>query len=113
MLEAFAAAAFLGGEGGAQNAGGEASWIIDPIDGTTNFISGIPVWCVSLGLVIGTKPVLAVIYNPVTEELYAAQAGGGAFLNGKRIRVSGAQKLDETTMSWPPRQPWLLSCAGC
>jgi myo-inositol-1(or 4)-monophosphatase len=98
LLKAFPEDAFLGEEGGAQNAGGEATWIIDPIDGTTNFISGIPVWCVSLGLVIGTKSVLGVIYNPVTEEFYSAQTGEGAFLNGKRIRVSSAQRLDEARM---------------
>ena len=98
LLKAFPEDAFLGEEGGAQNAGGEATWIIDPIDGTTNFIAGIPVWCVSLGLVIGGKSMLGVIYNPVTEELYTAQAGSGAFLNGKRIRVSNAQKLDEARM---------------
>ncbi len=98
LLKAFPEDAFLGEEGGAQNAGGEATWIIDPIDGTTNFIAGIPVWCVSLGLVIGGKSVLGVIYNPVTEEFYSAQAGEGAFLNGKRIQVSGAQKLDEARM---------------
>lgn len=98
LLKAFPQDAFLGEEGGAQNSGGEATWIIDPIDGTTNFISGIPVWCVSLGLVIGTNPLIGVIYNPVTEELYAAQSGAGAFLNGKRIRVGGARKLDEARM---------------
>jgi myo-inositol-1(or 4)-monophosphatase len=98
LLKAFPKDAFLGEEGGAQNTGGEATWIIDPIDGTSNFIAGIPVWCVSLGLVIGTKSVLGVIYNPVTEEFYAAQTGEGAFLNGKRIRVSKAAKLDEARM---------------
>jgi myo-inositol-1(or 4)-monophosphatase len=95
LLKVFPEDAFLGEEGGAQNSGGNATWIIDPIDGTSNFIAGIPLWCVSLGLVIGGKSVLGVIYNPVTEELYAAQTGEGAFLNGRRIRVSSAGKLDE------------------
>lgn len=95
LLKAFPEDAFLGEEGGLQNAGGAATWVIDPIDGTSNFIAGIPVWCVSLGLVIGGKSALGVIYNPVTDELYTAQAGDGAFLNGRRIRVSGAQRLDE------------------
>jgi myo-inositol-1(or 4)-monophosphatase len=98
LMKAFPEDAFLGEEGGAQNTGGEETWIIDPIDGTSNFIAGIPIWCVSLGLVIGSRSVLGVIYNPVTEELYTAQAGSGAFLNGKRIRVSGAQRLDEARM---------------
>ena len=95
---AFPEDAFLGEEGGAQNTGGEATWIIDPIDGTSNFIAGIPVWCVSLGLVITRRPVLGVIYNPVTDELYAAQSGAGAFLNGRRIQVSSARSLDEARM---------------
>jgi myo-inositol-1(or 4)-monophosphatase len=98
LLKVFPEDAFLGEEGGAQNSGGEATWIIDPIDGTSNFIAGVPVWCVSLGLVIRGKSVLGIIYNPVTDELYTAQAGAGAFLNGKRIRVSSAQKLDEARM---------------
>lgn len=95
LLRAFPEDAFLGEEGGLQNAGSDATWIIDPIDGTSNFIAGIPVWCVSLGLVIGRTPVLGVIYNPVTEELYAAQSGNGATLNGRPIRVSKAARLDE------------------
>lgn len=98
LLRAFPEDAVLGEEGGAQNSGGAATWIIDPIDGTSNFIAGIPVWCVSLGLVIGKKPVLGIIYNPVTEELYAAQSGEGAFLNGRRIKVSSARSLDEARM---------------
>jgi myo-inositol-1(or 4)-monophosphatase len=95
LLRAFPEDAFLGEEGGLQNEGGAATWIIDPIDGTSNFIAGIPIWCVSLGLVIGNQAVLGVVYNPATEELYAARAGEGAYLNGKRIRVSTAHRLEE------------------
>jgi myo-inositol-1(or 4)-monophosphatase len=69
FLKAFPDDAFLGEEGGLQNEGGQATWIIDPIDGTSNFIAGIPIWCVSLGLVVGNRAVLGIIYNPVTEEL--------------------------------------------
>ncbi|MEZ5831246.1 MAG: inositol monophosphatase family protein [Dongiaceae bacterium] len=98
ILRAFPGDAFLGEEGGLRSSGGAATWIIDPIDGTSNFIAGIPVWCVSLGLVIGGKAVLGLIYNPVTDELYTAQTGEGAFLNGRRIRVSTAQRLDEARM---------------
>ena len=86
---------FLGEERGLQNEGGRAVWVIDPIDGTANFLSGIPVWCVSLGLMIDARPAAGVIYNPVTEELYSAQAGGGAFLNGRPIRVSNTARLDQ------------------
>lgn len=98
LLKAFPEDAFLGEEGGLQNEGGAASWIIDPIDGTSNFIAGIPIWCVSLGLVIGQQAMLGIVYNPATEELYAARAGEGAFLNGQRIRVSNVRRLDEARM---------------
>lgn len=98
LLKAFPEDAFLGEEGGLQNAGGEATWIIDPIDGTSNFIAGIPIWCVSLGLVIDNQPVLGVVYNPTTEELYAGRIGDGAYLNGKRIRVSTVRRLEEARM---------------
>ena len=97
LMKAFPADGFLGEEGGLRHAGA-ATWIIDPIDGTSNFIAGIPIWCVSLGLVIGSQPVLGIIYNPVTEELYAACTGQGAYLNGQRIRVSAARRLDEARM---------------
>jgi myo-inositol-1(or 4)-monophosphatase len=107
LLQAFPDDGFLGEEGGAQNPGSAATWIIDPIDGTSNFIAGIPIWCVSLGLVVGGKAVLGIVYNPVTDELYAAHAGGGAFLNGRRIRVSNVDKLDQARMAlgFSYRQP--------
>lgn len=90
--------AFLGEERGIQNAGGDATWVIDPIDGTANFLRGIPLWCVSLGLIVQNKPVIGVIYNPVTDELYAARQGAGATLNGSKISVSAVRKLNEARM---------------
>jgi myo-inositol-1(or 4)-monophosphatase len=98
LLKAFPDDAFLGEEGGSQNAGGDALWIIDPIDGTSNFLAGIPLWCVSVGLVIGRRAVLGIIYNPITDELYAASDGEGARLNGKQIRVSATASLDQARM---------------
>lgn len=89
---------FLGEERGAQNAGASATWIIDPIDGTANFLRGIPLWCVSLGLLVGTEFVIGVIYNPITEELYAARQGKGATLNGKPIAVSKTASLKEARL---------------
>ena len=90
--------AFLGEERGLQNSGGDATWVIDPIDGTANFLRGIPLWCVSLGLVFGNVPILGMIYNPVTDELYAAKRGNGATLNRSRIKVSAVTKLNEARM---------------
>jgi myo-inositol-1(or 4)-monophosphatase len=100
VLRAFPEDGALGEEGGAQNAGSSVTWIIDPIDGTSNFIAGIPLWCISLGLVVDGKAVLGIIYNPVTEELYAARAGEGAHLNGRRFRVSAARRLEEARLGF-------------
>ncbi len=63
-------------------------WIIDPIDGTNNFAQGIPLACISVALWDFKGPLLAVVYNPITESLYTAQRGQGAYLNGKKITVS-------------------------
>ncbi|HWT30285.1 MAG TPA: inositol monophosphatase family protein [Propylenella sp.] len=86
---------FLGEEGGVRLGGGEAVWIIDPIDGTHNFLTGVPVWCVSLALVVAGEAVLGLIYHPAEDELFAAQRGGGASLNGVPIRVSGVNAVTE------------------
>lgn len=80
---------FLGEERGAHNLDARALWIIDPIDGTHNFLTGIPIWCVSVGLVVHGELVLGIIDHPVAAELYSARKGGGAFLNGHPIKVSG------------------------
>lgn len=89
---------FLGEERGIRNAGAPATWIIDPIDGTANFLRGIPLWCVSLGLLSGGDFVIGVIYNPITEELYAARRGKGATLNGKPIQVSQTRLLEDARL---------------
>jgi fructose-1,6-bisphosphatase/inositol monophosphatase family enzyme len=68
-------------------------WIIDPIDGTNNFIQGTPACCISIAVWDRKGPLVGVIYNPITEELYSAQRGKGAFLNGKKISVSKITKL--------------------
>jgi myo-inositol-1(or 4)-monophosphatase len=98
LARMFPGDAFLGEERGLQNAGGDATWVIDPIDGTANFLRGIPLWCVSLGLVFRNVPVIGIIYNPETDELYAAKRGGGATLNRAKIRVSAVTKLNEARM---------------
>jgi myo-inositol-1(or 4)-monophosphatase len=90
--------AFLGEERGLQNTGGDATWVIDPVDGTANFLRGIPLWCVSLGLVHRNVPVIGLIYNPVTDELYAAKRGRGATLNNSGISVSSVASLNEARM---------------
>ena len=64
------------------------TWIIDPVDGTMNFVHSFPYTCISIALWVGKKPALAVIYNPVLDHMYTAKKGQGAFLNGKRITTS-------------------------
>nr|CAD7455632.1 unnamed protein product [Timema tahoe] len=64
------------------------TWIIDPIDGTTNFIHGFPLTCISIGLTVNREPVLGVVYNPILEHMFTAKKGQGAFLNSRRIHVS-------------------------
>jgi len=88
LSRAFPDDGFLGEERGARNPDAAAVWVIDPIDGTHNFLTGVPFWCVSVGLVISGELVLGIINHPLADEFYAARSGGGAFLNGQRIRVS-------------------------
>lgn len=64
------------------------TWIIDPIDGTTNFINRIPHCCISVGLTINKELVVGIVYNPIANELYSAWKGHGAYLNGQPIEVS-------------------------
>ncbi|MBZ9855510.1 inositol monophosphatase [Mesorhizobium sp. CA13] len=68
-------------------------WIVDPLDGTTNFLHGIPLFAVSIALERQGQIVAGVIYNPAMDELYTTERGGGAFMNDRRLRVAGRTKL--------------------
>jgi myo-inositol-1(or 4)-monophosphatase len=68
-------------------------WVIDPLDGTTNYAHGFPWFCVSIGLMVDGEPFAGVIWNPMTRELFFGQKGKGSTLNGKRIHVSKTSKL--------------------
>ena len=68
-------------------------WIVDPLDGTVNFAHQIPLFCVSIALQVQKKVVLGVVYNPICNELFVAQKGKGAFLNGTQIKVSNVKKI--------------------
>jgi myo-inositol-1(or 4)-monophosphatase len=70
-------------------------WIVDPIDGTSNYARQIPFFCVSIGLTYKDEPVLGVIYQPMTDELFAAEKGKGAFLNGERISVADVRDISK------------------
>lgn len=69
------------------------TWIIDPLDGTTNFIKGIPYFSISLAILYKFKPILAIVFNPITDEFYFAQKEIGAYLNNKPILASREQNL--------------------
>jgi myo-inositol-1(or 4)-monophosphatase len=70
-------------------------WIVDPLDGTTNFLHGIPLFAISIALERQGQIVAGVIYNPAMDELYTAERGGGAFLNDRRLRVAGRVRLSD------------------
>lgn len=70
-------------------------WIVDPLDGTTNFLHGIPHFSISIGLERDGEMFAGVIYSPVHDEMYVAEKGAGAYLNGRRIRVSARKGVDE------------------
>jgi len=77
----------------------EYQWIIDPLDGTTNFIHGLPHFSVSIALMRKNRLFQAVIYDPMRQELFTAGKGEGAFLDSKRLRVSGVNKLEDALLS--------------
>lgn len=74
-------------------------WIVDPLDGTTNFLHGLPHWAISIALEHKGEIVAAVIFNPAGEELFAAEKGAGAWLNDRRLRVSGRRDMIEMIFS--------------
>ena len=90
--------AFLGEEGGQAEGDWEWRWVVDPLDGTTNFLHGIPQWAISVGVekrldAERTELVGGCVYNPATNELFWAEKGMGAFLNDRRLRVSGRRDM--------------------
>lgn len=74
-------------------------WIIDPLDGTTNYAHNFPVYCVSIGLQKDEEIILGMVYNPISGELFLAEKGKGAFLNGKKICVSKTEKLSQSLLA--------------
>jgi myo-inositol-1(or 4)-monophosphatase len=89
----------LGEEGARIESGSEYRWYIDPLDGTTNFAHGFPVFCVSLGLEFKGKRIAGVVYDPTRNELFAAEQGSGAYLNECRIHVSAVDRLAESLVA--------------
>jgi myo-inositol-1(or 4)-monophosphatase len=87
LLKKFPNHLFLGEESGGVREGCGYRWIVDPIDGTTNFAHGFPYFSVSIALEIDCQPVVGVVYDPMHDELFYATKGGGAYLNKKRIKT--------------------------
>ncbi|WP_187968699.1 inositol monophosphatase family protein [Aquibium microcysteis] len=73
-------------------------WIVDPLDGTTNFLHGIPIFAISIALERQGQLQAALVYNPAMDELYTAERGGGAFMNDRRLRVAGRTKLSDSVI---------------
>lgn len=90
---------FIAEEGTSSKVGMMDNWIIDPLDGTTNYLYGIPCYCTSVALQRNGELVLGVIYDPNQDECFAAEKGKGAFLNGERIKVSGQSVLDKSLIA--------------
>ena len=101
LLTAYPDHGILAEESGSQHGNPNADhiWIIDPLDGTTNFIHGFPVYCVSIALQVRGKLEQAVVYDPTRNDLFTATKGRGAFMNERRIRVSKRVRLDECLLS--------------
>jgi len=111
LLEAFPDHAFVGEESlpdhaaDARTAGRDASaaprltWVVDPLDGTSNYVHGFPAWCVSIALTRGDEILVGTIYDPVRDECFTAQRGGGARLNDAPIAVSGRVLLADTLVA--------------
>ena len=104
LKRAYPQAAFLCEESGAMGKG-KQTFVIDPLDGTSNFLHGIPHYCVSIALVENGEPVEAVIYDPIKNELFTASKGKGALLNDRKIRVTDRRDLSGAMVitGTPPR----------
>jgi myo-inositol-1(or 4)-monophosphatase len=96
----------IGEEGG--GAASDTVWIIDPIDGTSNFARGDRNWCISIGFLLNRVPTIGIVAAPALDELYVAQRGQGATLNGRPIAVSGAEDLKRACveLGWSTRIPF-------
>lgn len=101
----FPADAILAEEGGTNpNSTSNRRWLIDPLDGTTNYAHAYPFFCVSIGLEENGQMIMGVVFNPISDELFWAEAGHGAFLNDEPLRVSTVDSLEESLLAtgFPP-----------
>jgi myo-inositol-1(or 4)-monophosphatase len=99
LAERFPDHDFLAEEGLAELHDAEFRWVFDPLDGTTNFAHRFPVFCVSLAMEHRGRPACGVVFNPMSDEMFWGERGGGAFLNGTRIRVSAISDLNRALLA--------------
>lgn len=95
----FPAHGIVAEEGGGHENSSEYRWFVDPLDGTTNFAHGFPVFNVTLGLQRAGETIAGVVYDPIRQEMFAAERGSGAYLNNHRIRVSATKQLSDSLAS--------------
>ena len=94
LMEARPAYGWLAEEGGeAQGTDGMHRWIVDPLDGTTNFLHGLPHWAISIALERKGEIIAAVVYDPAKDEMFTSEKGSGAWMNDRRLRVSGRREM--------------------
>lgn len=99
ILQKYPTHAILSEESGASKNNDEYRWVIDPLDGTTNFSSGIPEFCVSIGIEHRGETIIGVVFAPYLGELFHAKKGGGAFLNGKPIKTGSGFDLHKSVVT--------------
>ncbi|HEY9089737.1 MAG TPA: inositol monophosphatase family protein [Anaerolineaceae bacterium] len=99
LLDTFPGDGYYGEESTRIRPDARRLWIVDPLDGTNNYAHGYPLFCVSIGFTLERQPVAGVIYNPLLDELYAAQLGKGAALNGAPIHVSQTSELGSALLA--------------
>lgn len=90
---------FLAEEGLSQEKGSEYRWVIDPLDGTTNFAHGFPIFSVAIALLRAGEILLGVVFDPMRDEMFSAAAGRGAFLNSQAVQVSLTEELDKSLLA--------------
>ncbi len=108
VAAAYPGDAVVGEETGGQSAvaADQSFWLVDPIDGTANYATDIPRWCVSIAYIVGGQPTLGALFDPVVNRLYSAALGCGAFMNGQPIRARTTASLDGATieLGWSARR---------
>ena len=99
LRERFPDHAIVAEEGGNHQSSSDYCWYVDPLDGTTNYAHGFPVYCVTLGLAYRGEVIAGVVYDPTRNDMYTAERGAGAYLNGQRLHVSPTENLSESLVA--------------